>query len=243
LEFKRVLILAYDFPPYVSVGGLRPFNWYKYLLEFGIYPYVVTRQWENSHGNFLDYISESKSNLSLIENNAFGTIIRAPYKPNLSNRLLIKHGEKRYRIIRKSMTAYFEFLQFVVKTGPKVEIYHAAKQFLKENKVDVIIATGEPFILFDYASSLSKEFDIPWFADYRDPWSQNTAYSKSMFLKKWNRHFEKKIVSSSSQIITVSDFLKVTIESLIKDSPINILPNGYDPDAVSYTHLRAHETN
>lgn len=232
MEFKRVLILAYDFPPYVSVGGLRPFNWYKYLLEFGIYPYVVTRQWENSHGNFLDYISESKSNLSLIENNAFGTIIRAPYKPNLSNRLLIKHGEKRYRIIRKSMTAYFEFLQFISKTGPKVEIYHAAKQFLKENKVDVIIATGEPFILFDYASSLSKEFDIPWFADYRDPWSQNTAYSKSMFLKKWNRHFEKKIVSSSSQIITVSDFLKVTIESLIKDSPINILPNGYDPDVI-----------
>ncbi len=33
---KRLLILAYDFPPYVSVGGLRPYAWYKYLKEFGV---------------------------------------------------------------------------------------------------------------------------------------------------------------------------------------------------------------
>ncbi len=33
---KKVLILAYDFPPYVSVGGLRPYSWYKYFKEFGL---------------------------------------------------------------------------------------------------------------------------------------------------------------------------------------------------------------
>ena len=32
----KVLILAYDFPPYVSVRGLRPFSWHKYFREFGI---------------------------------------------------------------------------------------------------------------------------------------------------------------------------------------------------------------
>lgn len=26
---KTVLILAYDFPPYVSVGGLRPHYWFE----------------------------------------------------------------------------------------------------------------------------------------------------------------------------------------------------------------------
>jgi hypothetical protein len=44
---KKLLILAYDFPPYVSVGGLRPYNWFKYLKEFGVEPIVVTRQWGN----------------------------------------------------------------------------------------------------------------------------------------------------------------------------------------------------
>jgi hypothetical protein len=65
---KKVLILAYDFPPYVSVGGLRPYNWYKHLKEFGVEPIVVTRQWGNVHGNHLDYISAGESEESIIEN-------------------------------------------------------------------------------------------------------------------------------------------------------------------------------
>ena len=35
---KKVLILAYDFPPYVSVGGLRPKAWLDYLSEFDVEP-------------------------------------------------------------------------------------------------------------------------------------------------------------------------------------------------------------
>ena len=33
----KVIILAYDFPPYVSVGGLRTYNWYN---ENGITPFI-----------------------------------------------------------------------------------------------------------------------------------------------------------------------------------------------------------
>ena len=229
---KKVLILAYDFPPYVSVGGLRPFNWYKYFHEFDIYPVVVTRQWENSYGNFLDYVSESKNKVSTVEKFDSGKLIRTPYKPNLSNRLLLKHGENKYKLIRKSITAYFEFSQFLVKTGPKIELYNSARKYLQNNQVDAIIATGDPFILFEYAAALGKEFDVPWIADYRDPWSQNKVHQRNFFFKYWNRFFEKKIVKSASQIITVSDFLKVTIERIIPNVPIHILPNGYDPEVI-----------
>jgi hypothetical protein len=136
---KKVLILAYDFPPYVSVGGLRPFNWYNYFHEFDIYPVVVTRQWENSYGNFLDYVSESKNKVSTVEKFDSGKLIRTPYKPNLSNRLLLKHGENKYKLIRKSITAYFEFSQFLVKTGPKIELYHSARKYLQNNQVGIQI--------------------------------------------------------------------------------------------------------
>ena len=61
MQEKRVLILAYDFPPYVSVGGLRPYAWYKYLRECGVYPVVITRQWANRYGNALDYIAAGES--------------------------------------------------------------------------------------------------------------------------------------------------------------------------------------
>lgn len=232
MESKKVLILAYDFPPYVSVGGLRPYNWFKYLNEFGVYPIVVSRQWENKHGNFFDYVSASSQNEVIEEIKQSGKIISAPYFPNLSNRILLKYGEKRFRIIRKSITAYFEITQYLFNTGPKVELYKAAREFLKDNKVDAIVASGEPFVLFKYASQLSKEFDIPWVADYRDPWSMNKDNAKHVILKLWYTLFEKKIVKTASEIITVSDFLKVGIGGLIKEVPIHILPNGYDPEVI-----------
>ena len=225
---KKVLILAYDFPPYVSVGGLRPNAWYKYLKEFGVEPIVITRQWENVHGNHLDYISEGSSDQAIIEETEFGIIIKAPYKPNLANRLMLKYGENKFRIIRKSISAFYEFAQFFFAVGPKSSIYKTAKQYLKSNRVDAIIATGDPFVLFSYAAQLSKEFKTPWIADYRDPWSQNVNLKKYFILKKWNHYIEKKTVSSASYIRTVSKFVHSKIDKLIPNKPFSITPNGYD---------------
>ncbi len=232
MEPKKVLILAYDFPPYVSVGSLRPYNWFKYLNEFDVYPVVVTRQWENKHGNLLDYVSASVQKEVVEETLSSGKIIRAPYFPNLSNRILLRYGGKRFKVGRKLITAYYEFIQYLFNSGPKVELYKAARVFLMDNKVDVIVASGEPFVLFKYASQLSKEFDIPWIADYRDPWSLNKDNDKNIVFKLWYRLFEKKIVKTASKIITVSEFLKVGIRGLISDVPIHILPNGYDPEVI-----------
>src|SRR5690554_1218400 len=116
---KKVLILAYDFPPYVSVGGLRPYNWFKYLKEFGVEPIVITRQWSNAYGNELDYVAPSVSKETLIEEEEYGTVIRAPYFPSKSNRLLLEHGENRHRFFRKSLTAFDEIRQFLWISGPK----------------------------------------------------------------------------------------------------------------------------
>ena len=229
---KKVLILAYDFPPYVSVGGLRPFAWYNYLKEFGIEPIVVTRQWGNTHGNRLDYISAGSSKQSIVEVSEQGTIIRSPYKPNFANRLLFKYGDHRYLLMRKSISAYYEFAQFLLPIGPKIELYKAAKHYLKNNQVDAIIATGDPFVLFRYASKLSKAFNIPWIADYRDPWSHNEEAQKKMVQKKWNTYFEKKTVSTASYISTVSKFVHSKIETLIPNKPFIISPNGYDTLAI-----------
>ena len=229
---KKVLILAYDFPPYVSVGGLRPYAWYNYLKEFGVEPIVVTRQWGNTHGNRLDYISAGSSKQSIVELSEHGTIIRAPYKPNFANRLLLKHGDHRDRFLRKSISAYYEFAQFLLPIGPKIELYKAAKHFLKNNQVDAIIATGDPFVLFRYASKLSKAFNIPWIADYRDPWSHNEEAQKTMIQKTWNTYMEKNTVSTASHISTVSKFVHSKIETLIPNKPFIILPNGYDTKVI-----------
>ena len=232
---KKVLILAYDFPPYVSVGGLRPYSWYKYFNEYGVYPIVITRQWSNEYKNYLDYIAPSESDETIIGEKEFGTLIRTPYTPNISNRILEKYGNSKHVIIRKIFSAYFEFMQYFINIGPKIELYRAAEAYLKNNSVDFILTSGEPFILFRYAAKLSNKYNIPWIADYRDPWSQDKKRSYDFITKFLNTYWEKKYVKKASFISTVSPFFKRKIQTLFPFKRIEIIPNGYDPDAVTKT--------
>ena len=240
---KKVLILAYDFPPYISVGGLRPKAWYDYFKEYGIEPIVVTRQWNNKHRNELDYVDSGESNETIIEKTDFGTIIRTSYNPNLSNRLLLKYGAKKFRLIRKIISAYFEFAQFIFPVGPKSGLLTGAENYLKQNQIDCIIATGDPFILFKYASKLSKKYDVPWVADYRDAWSSIFEKQNKPIEQKWNAYFEKKIIPSAKNVCIVSDFVKIKIDQVVALSNLTILPNGYDPIAIEIANQIPQKTD
>ncbi|MEY4604301.1 MAG: hypothetical protein RIT43_1593 [Bacteroidota bacterium] len=230
---KKLLILAYDFPPYVSVGGLRPYNWYKYLKEYGVEPVVITRQWQNKHGNHLDYIEAGYSDEVIVETTEFGTIVRTPYRPNLSNTVLLKYGAHRFRLLRKSITAFYEIAQFIFPVGPKAAIYKAAKHYLKSNEVDAIIATGDPFVLFAYASKLSSTFNTPWIADYRDPWSQNFSSKKKSFQRTFDKWFELYYVKSAQHILTVDVLFQHKIHTLFPDKMPALISNGFDPEGIS----------
>lgn len=209
---KKILILAYDFPPYNSVGALRPFSWFKYFKKHGLSPVMVTRQWKIKYNNIIDYIAPSESEKSIIEESAYGVLVSSPYVPNIANRLLIKYGDQKYILIRRIISAYYEFKQWFFLSGPKIEVFKAADEYLKKNSVDYIIATGDPFILFKYASVLSSKYNIPWFADYRDDWIKNHTrlMNKSLINRIFlffESFFEKKYIKNCSGIISVSEFL------------------------------------
>jgi hypothetical protein len=229
---KKVLILAYDFPPCVSVGGLRPKSWFDYFKEFDIEPIIITRQWSNKHKNDLDYIEASDSKIVEIEESEFGKIIRTPYQPNLSNRLLLKYGANRFRLIRKLITAYFEFFQFVFNIGPKAEIIKAAEIYLSQNKVDCILASADPFVLFHYASKLSKKCKTPWIADYRDAWSTIFERQNKPLEKAWNTYFEKKTLPTAQHIVSISEFVEMKTKSVFHHEMSSIIPNGFDNRAI-----------
>lgn len=233
----KLLILAYDFPPYVSVGGLRPYAWLKYLREFGIEPIVVTRQWDNHYGNHLDYIAPSKSKEVIVETTEYGTILRAPFKPSRGNRIMLKHGESKWKLVRKFINGFYEYAQYLFPIGPKSCIYTAANDYLKNNKVDVIIATGDPFVLFYYANKLSKQYQTPWIADYRDPWSFGIGM-ENFFHRNWNRSIEKKVLKNVELITTVNNTFLNKIKT-ISNKEIFVIPNGYDPDFVN--HLKKYK--
>ena len=231
----KLLILAYDYPPYVSVGGLRPFSWYKYLHLFDIYPIVVTRQWQNKFGNSLDYISPGYSDVTEIEETATGTTIKTPFEPNAANKIYLKYGENKFKIFRKLIALYYEVIQFIFFTGSKSKIYKEADEFLKNNQVDCIIATGDPFILFKYASKLSRKYSVPWIADYRDAWVQDKTTTDNPLYKLWCAFFEKRFLKNVSKITTVSTFIQKQIEQNIEGKQFEIVYNGFDPEILNVT--------
>ena len=112
------------------------------MKEFGLEPIVVTRQWNSLQGNQLDYISPSKYSTTQINKTNLGVLIQSPYFPNFSNKILLRFGENKFKYLRKTISGFFEIMQFFIKVGPKIQLYKSANQVLKNTSVEAIIVTG-----------------------------------------------------------------------------------------------------
>ena len=166
---KSVLILAHDFPPLNTIGAQRPYSWYKYFQNFNIQSTVITKNWNSDEKN------NDTENESIIK-----VDISSPIKNETKNSNPI------IGFVRKISTLVSIYFHHIfLSTSPKYSLYKAADNFLSNNKVDYIIATGEPLILFIYASKLSKKYNIPWIADYRSSWSHLRSHEK---IHSQNRH-------------------------------------------------------
>ena len=228
---KKVLILAYDFPPYNSIGGQRPYSWLLYLREFGIEPVVVTRQWDVEINGPEDCYLPSLNREVTTKHTEHGTIIRAPFTPLLRDRLITQPGALT-GAVRKMLTAWQMVTEHSLPSSDsRRPIYDAARKYLKEHTVDLVIATGEPFILFTHAYRLGQEFNIPWAADYRDGWSTNLHLQENG-LQRWiqkNIHLpiEKKMVSTASLITTAAPSFAEEISSLLGGKKVYVVYNGF----------------
>ncbi len=231
IQMKRVLILAYDFPPYNSIGGQRPYSWYLYFKEFGIEPIVVTRHWDVDIKNPEDCYLPSIDQQVHEEQTEYGTLIRAPFRPNLRDRLINVRSAV-LSLIRKGLTFWQLLTEHSrVTSDPRQSIYSAARSYLENNKVDLIIATGEPFVLFTYAHRLSLAFNTPWLADYRDGWSTNYHLAESTFQRfvqqRIHRPIEQKMVANAALITTAAPSFSNEISELMEGKKVEVIYNGY----------------
>lgn len=162
-----------------------------------------------------------------------GTIIRVPFSPHLRDRLIARKG-----VIASLTRKALSFAQLITEHSfasfdNKQTLYEGARHYLSENKVDVIIATGEPFILFTYACKLSQEFGIPWIGDYRDGWSTNynvNTEGVSGKIQHWAmKRAEKRAIPSAALLTTAAPSLSRDIAPLVhrKAEELPVIYNGY----------------
>lgn len=223
----KVLILCNDFPPINSIGADRPNSWYLYFKEFGLDPVVITKNW-NSNGNtsFNDVCDTIK-----VESTKYGELIKTPRRETPSIWFRNKFGT-RFSFLRKSMTFLEKITSFISGLFDQhFGIYREAKKYIVNNKVALVITTGEPFILFRYGRKLQKKFDVKWIADYRDGWYLNHISSLDSsilwrFMRKWELIHEKKLCTHADMITTVDPEMAGRIGTLIQKE-VSVIYNGF----------------
>jgi glycosyltransferase involved in cell wall biosynthesis len=229
---KKILIISYFYPPSNFVGGDRVAAWAKYLYQYGYYPTIVTRNWNEGQKELTDSIQNNQ-----LKHEVFDTheIYRIPYHRSLRDKLNDYPNNKFLTVIRKFLS-YTELIlnNFFLKALPYNNLYDFSKELILTRKdYELLIVSGRPFQLFHIAHQLNKTTGIKWVADYRDEWNTFQNRSEQSMLLKLVSFFEKKSelkwTASAQAFITVSNHWKNSISDFIGKKGFTVM-NGFEEE-------------
>ncbi|ODS40493.1 hypothetical protein BEH94_06715 [Candidatus Altiarchaeales archaeon WOR_SM1_SCG] len=243
---KKILVIAFKFPPYSGIGAKRWAKFSKYFAKKGYIIHVITVKWDQLGGkNWLDDVYHSNIIIHRIPSPFIHNI---KYKSIIGYKKAIKHkndqNKKIYEIgniknifkkeIYKLMRWMGDFFFYV----DEAQYWHHflipyCKKIIKKEKIKNVIATGAPFMANYWASRLKDEMsNINIIQDFRDPWMDNPfQYFITERSKKKALEFEKKTLSNFDALVTVTNGLKDILAKKAKSkNVIKVIPNGYDLD-------------
>ncbi len=234
--YKKVLIITYYWPPSGGGGVMRWLKMSKFLPELGWQPIIYTP--ENPDPSVIDESLLREIHPEIIE---LKTPIWEPY--NFYRKITGKKTGEKFKSGYiseaaegnwKSKLSVFIRGNFLIPDPRKFWIKPSIRflsKFLKENSVDLIISTGPPHSMHIIALGLKKKFDIPWIADFRDPWTDIDFYHKlklTTWADKKHKNLEKKVLSAADHVVTVSPGCAADIQK-IAHRKIEVINNGFDP--------------
>ena len=234
----KVLIITYYWPPAGGSGVQRWLKFVKYLQNFDVEPIVYTVDNAN-------YPKEDKTLLQEVPTNI--KILKQPiWEP--ANLLFWKKKEAQKSDVSNAVNnGFLSFIRgnFFIP-DPKIFWVNSSvkflHQYLKENKVDVVISTGPPHSMHLIAQKLKQKTNIKWIADFRDPWSNlyyNEEFKQLSFAKKKNEKLENSVFKNADCILTVSNSLKKEFDQ--KATRVEVITNGFDDEVVTNTLITLDE--
>lgn len=223
----KLLLIAGYFPPVrISSGSIRAWNLARYLTELGWEVTIVTPKisvWDSKN---LDNVENVKAEIQEIgikmvyTNHLLTCLAPWRYMPS-NNKILWFFGG-----ILRRMTRFLGIQNWV---GWVPSALHACRH-LKNDDVDVILASGAPFWGFEIAYRLSKRLKKPFVMDYRDLWTDNPFSPEN---HKWISKLENKLVEHSSAITVVSPISGMILgQKYNTERKIFAITNGYDQDEI-----------
>lgn len=216
-ERIRVLLVCYYFPPLGGGGVGRPLSLFKCLPEFGVDCDVLTVKpvaYRAFDSSLLDGLDTSRIHRS------------GSRDPQRLMRLL---GIKQVKSsaadrVRRFSTRFFPDNK-VGWVRPAVE---GGRTLISNRNYAAIISTSPPISAHLVAGELSRDFKLPWIADFRDFWNSyppEEAYADPELVRRANELI-RDIVEKAARTVAINGPLA---ESLWKAT---VIENSYDEKAV-----------
>jgi glycosyltransferase involved in cell wall biosynthesis len=223
---RRVLVIAYYFPPLGLSGVQRTLKFVKYLPNFGWQPTVLTV-------TPTGYYAQDYSLLDELHPLHIDIVRAGSLDPNrvFRKKGVIKMPSERWRKVLTFLSDTF----FIPdnKIGWKRKALQAAENIFKQQPFDVIFATAPPFTDFLIGLELHKKLKKPLVVDYRDPWLEYPfKYYPTPLHKLFNYKLEKQVLRASAKIICTNRRVKELIlkrYKFLSYDDVLIVPQGYDP--------------
>ncbi len=256
---KKVLIVAYHFPP---VGGLgaagaqRVVKFCRHLPATGWEPCVLTVR-ESCYDSWLTLdeasLEQVPDSVKVVRTGMFRVL--GPLL-SLKRRLrpLVRRGEagegavdsnnaerppegpkSRYQRVKDAFTDLFELPDEVA--GWLVPAIVAGVRAVRRDKIDVIFATGRPWTSLVIGMAIKTIARKPLVLDFRDPWMTNPFRLRySGFKERVEGWLEARVVRSADVIVANTDHLRdefiERFGASVADKCLTVT-NGFDADEFS----------
>ena len=234
---KKVLIITYYWPPTGGAGVQRWLKFSKYFRQFGWEPIIYTPSNPDFPINDDTLLKDVPSDITVLK-----TQITEPYdiyrkimrkkKTDAVNQGFLSE-EKENTLLQSAMIwvrGNF-FIPDARKFWIKPSIAYLS-DYIKQHKIDAVISTGPPHSMHLIAMGLKQKFNIPWIADFRDPWTQIDFYSQlklSSFADAKHKKLENQVLTQANKVVTISPSCGNDLEKL-GNRTVDVITNGFDTD-------------
>lgn len=235
---KRVLIITYYWPPSGGSGVQRWMYFAKYLSDFGITPYVITvNESEASYKTLDESFRKQVEHVKTYRTSTFELIrFYSKMVTGDSNKAIPMGfaGDKKHGVFQK-FSRYIRGNYFIpdARIGWNKYAISKAREVIRDEKIDLVITTGPPHSTHLIGLALKQELSIPWFADFRDPWTEvyyNTMMYRSARADKKDKQLESNVLENADAVLTIGPSMKQLLQNKLKEKheKVHAILNGYD---------------
>ena len=233
---KRVLIILYYWPPSGGAGVHRWLKFVKYLRNFGWEPIVYVPS--NPDYPIIDSkrMEEIPKDIEIIKRPIWEpfSLYRKFTGKEKDSKMDFGHLVNVKSYIQKGwkerLSIWIRGNLFIPDSrlfwvNPSIRFL---SDYYNKNPFQAVISSGPPHSLHLIALQLKTKFNVPWMADFRDPWSE---YFASLMLTKWaiRKHeaLEKKILQTADKVVVIGRNMQ--IQNLEKAGiQSDLVMNGFD---------------